>query len=386
MSDARLPVWPHHSCVAGRADIARWRANLQGEIDGIASYVAMAEAEGQSALADVYRRFADSERRHAALWETKLREAGAWTGMPGPSWRARILAAIARRFGAGAIASTMAGREAKDRGAYDDQPEAAGTSLPRDERSHARLLRQITGSGVSGGDIARLEGRHRTGGNALRAAVLGMDDGLVSNFCLVMGVAGASPDGHAIVIAGLAGLLAGSISMALGEWLSVQSTRELYAKQIAIETEELAAAPEEEAEELVLIYRSKGVAEDQARAIAGQIVSGDRRAAIDVLAREELGIDPQDLGGSAWIAAGTSFAMFGIGALVPLLPFAFLRGTSAVIGAAILGALALFLVGAGITVITGQPAVRAGLRQLAIGIAAAAVTFGVGRLLGTAIS
>lgn len=386
MSGARLPVWPHHSRVAGPVDIARWRANLQGEIDGIASYAAMAEAEGQGALGDVYRRFADSERRHAALWEAKLREAGAWTGMPGPSWRARILAAIARRFGAGAIASTMAGREAKDRGAYDDQPEAAGTSLPRDERSHARLLRQITGSGVSGGDIARLEGRHRTGGNALRAAVLGMDDGLVSNFCLVMGVAGASPDGHAIVIAGLAGLLAGSISMALGEWLSVQSTRELYAKQIAIETEELAAAPEEEAEELVLIYRSKGVADDQARAIAGQIVSGDRRAAIDVLAREELGIDPQDLGGSAWIAAGTSFAMFAIGALVPLVPFAFLSGTAAVIGAAILGALALFGVGAAITVITGQPALRAGSRQLAIGIAAAAVTFGVGRLLGTAIS
>ena len=372
--------------MAGPADIARWRANLQAESDGIANYVAMAEAEGEGALAEVYRRFADSERRHAARWEAKLREAGAWTGMPGPSWRARVLRTVARRFGAGAIAATMAGREAKDRRGYDDQPEAAGTSLPRDERSHARLLREISGSGVSGTEIARLEGRHRTGGNALRAAVLGMDDGLVSNFCLVMGVAGASADGHATVIAGLAGLLAGSISMALGEWLSVQSTRELYAKQIAIETEELAAAPEDEEEELVLIYRAKGVAEDQARAIAGQIVRGDARVAIDALAREELGIDPRELGGSAWIAAATSFAMFAAGALVPLVPFAFLAGTSAVIGAAILSGLALFGVGAAITVITGQPAMRAGLRQLAIGIVAAGVTFGVGRLLGTAIS
>ena len=386
MSDARRSSPPHHRYVAGPADIARWRANLQGEIDGIATYIAMADAEGQGTLGPVYRRLADAERRHAALWETKLREAGAWTGPPGPSWRARILAAIARRFGAGTVAATMAGREAKDQAGYDRQPEASGTSLPRDERSHARLLREITGAGASGADIARLEGRHRTGGNALRAAVLGMDDGLVSNFCLVMGVAGASSDGHAIAIAGLAGLLAGSISMALGEWLSVQSTRELYAKQIAIESEELAAAPEDEEQELALIYRSKGVAEDHARAIARQIVGGDARTAIDALAREELGIDPQELGGSAWIAAATSFAMFALGALVPLVPFAFLGGTSAVVGAAILSALALFGVGAAITVITGQPAVRAGLRQLVIGIAAAAVTFGVGHLLGTAIS
>jgi len=376
----------HHSHVTNQADVIRWRADLQGEVDGIAAYVAMAAAEGDGPLASVYGRLAESERRHAALWEAKLRDAGAWTGMPRPSWRARILAAVAHRFGAGAIAATMAGREANDQRGYDDQPEASGTALPRDERSHARLLREITGTGVSGADIAKLEGRHRTGGNALRAAVLGIDDGLVSNFCLVMGVAGASSDNRAIALAGLAGLLAGSMSMALGEWLSVQSSREMFAKQIAIESEELAAAPEDEEEELALIYRSKGVAEAQARAIAAQIVRGEAGAAIDALAREELGIDPQELGGSAWVASGTSFGMFATGALVPLVPFAFLSGTSAVVAAAALGALALFGVGALITVMTGQPALRAGLRQLAIGIAAAAVTFGVGRLLGTAIS
>jgi len=386
-AECQLSVEPrqaHHRVV--KDDVARWRANLQGEVDGIAAYRAMAEAEHDSPLATVYRHLAQTEERHASLWETKLRDAGAWSGMPRPSWRARVLAAVARRFGAGAVAATIGGRETRDQGAYDSQPEAAGTSLPRDERSHARLLREIAGSGIAGPGIATLEGRHRTGGNALRAAVLGMDDGLVSNFCLVMAVAGASADSRTIVVAGIAGVLAGSISMALGEWLSVQSTRELYLRQIGIESEELAAAPEEEEEELTLIYRSKGVAADQARAIARQLVSGDARTAIDALAREELGIDPQDLGGSAWVASGTSFAMFATGALVPLVPFAFTTGTPAVVLAAALSALALFGVGALITVITGRSALRAGLRQLAIGIAAAAVTYGIGKALGTAIS
>ncbi len=366
-------------------DVGRWRANLQGETDGIAIYRAMADSEKQPTLATVYRKLADAEARHAALWETKLRDADAWTAAPGPSWRAHVLASVARRFGAGWVAATVAGREAKDQAGYDDQPEAAGTSLPRDERSHARVLQQIAGGGMPGPAIARLEGRHRaTGGNALRAAVLGIDDGLVSNFSLVMGVAGAGGDARAIAVAGLAGLLAGSLSMALGEWLSVQSARELYTRQIAIEREELTAAPEEEEEELALIYQAKGANEAQARALARQIVGGDR--ALETLAREELGIDPDELGGSAYVAAATSFAMFGGGAVIPLIPFAVFAGTGAILASAILSGAALFGVGALITLITGQPALRAGLRQLAIGAAAAAVTFGVGRLLGVALA
>jgi VIT1/CCC1 family predicted Fe2+/Mn2+ transporter len=366
-------------------DIGRWRANLQGETDGIAIYRAMADSEPQPALATLYRKLAETEARHADLWEEKLRNAGAWTGAARPSWRARVLALIARRFGAGWVAATIAGREAKDQAVYDDQPETAGTSLPRDERSHARVLQQIAGGGMTGPAIARLEGRHRaTGGNALRAAVLGIDDGLVSNFSLVMGVAGAGGDGRAIAVAGLAGLLAGSLSMALGEWLSVQSARELYSRQIGIEREELAAAPQDEEDELALIYQAKGATKTQARALARQIVSGDR--ALETLAREELGIDPDELGGSAYVAAATSFAMFAGGAVVPLLPFALLSGTGAVVASAIVSGAALFGVGALITLITGQPALRAGLRQLAIGAAAAGITFVVGRLLGVALS
>ncbi len=229
--------------------------------------------------------------------------------------------------------------------------------------------------------------RHRAvGGNALRAAVLGANDGLVSNFSLVMGVAGAGGDRGAILVAGLAGLLAGALSMALGEWLSVQSARELYANQLAIEAAEIADHPEEEVEELRLIYEAKGVPSEVARDIAHRIVYGDRSVALETMAREELGIDPTNLGGSAWVAAGTSFALFAIGAVVPVIPFLFLTGTTAIVVSAVLAGLALFGVGASITVLTGRGVLRSGLRQLAFGMAAAAITYGIGTLLGTAIS
>ena len=349
----------------------------------MAVYRAMAAKEPDRALAAVYAKLAEAEERHAAVWEKQLRGAGAWSGSPRPSWRARVLAQVARRLGASVVASTVAGREAKDRAAYDDQPEA-DPSLSRDERSHARLLAEIAGGGMAGPAIARLEGRHRaTGGNALRAAVLGVDDGLVSNFGLLMGVAGAGADTHGLVVAGLAGLLAGALSMALGEWLSVQSARELFARQIEIERDELTMAPDEEEDELRLIYQAKGLSEENARAVAAKVVRSS--SALGTLAREELGIDPEELGGSAYVAAGTSFAMFAVGAVVPLIPLFFVSGQSAIVASAVVSAAALFGVGALITVITGQPALRAGLRQLAIGITAAAITYGVGRLVGVAL-
>lgn len=365
------------------ADRKRWTENLQGEVDGAHVYRAMAKSESDASLATVYGRLAETEERHGDLWRAKLREAGDGHVAVTPSWRARLLAFVAARAGAGMVASTLASREARDQRNYDDQPEA-GVALPRDERSHVRVLKEISGGGMAGPAIARLEGRHRaTGGNALRAAVLGIDDGLVSNFGLVMGVAGAGANSQALVVAGLAGLLAGALSMALGEWLSVQSARELFARQIAIEREELETAPEEEEEELSLIYQAKGLSQENARAIASQVIASS--SALGTLAREELGIDPEELGGSAYVAAGTSFAMFAVGAIVPLIPLLFVTGTLAVVLSAVLSAAALFVVGALITVITGQPALRAGLRQLAIGVAAAAITFGIGKLLGVAI-
>jgi VIT1/CCC1 family predicted Fe2+/Mn2+ transporter len=367
-----------------RDDIARWQRNLQGEVDGIALYRAMADGAREPQLTDLYTRLAATEERHAAVWRARLTAAGA-TIPARPAWRARVLAAVARRFGPGLVASTVAGQESAARGQYDDQPEAAGTGMPADERSHARVLRELT-SGMEGGSLARFEGRHRAvGGNALRAAVLGANDGLVSNFSLVMGIAGAGGAGSAILVAGFAGLLAGALSMALGEWLSVQSARELYANQIAVETAEIAEIPQEEEEELRLIYEAKGVAPEAARQLAHRIVTGDRAVAVDTLAREELGINPEELGGSAWVAGATSFTLFAIGAIIPVIPFLFLHGTAAIVVAATLAGLALFGIGAAITLVTGRGVLISGIRQLGFGMAAAAITFGIGTLVGRAI-
>lgn len=374
-----------HVVIATRdAELDRWRRNLQGEIDGIHVYEAMATNAGDDRLAQLYRRFAESEGRHADLWRAQLAGAGAAIDLP-PSVRARVLAALARRGGAGLVAPIIAGQERAARAMYDDQPEAAGTSLAAEERSHARLLQTVTG-GTTGGVLGRFEGRHRAiGGNALRAAVLGANDGLVSNFSLVMGVAGASAGGSPVLIAGVAGLLAGSLSMALGEWLSVQSARELYANQIATEASELAMFPREEEEELRLIYEANGLSAESARDLAHKVITGDPKVALDTMSREELGIDPEELGGSAWTAAVTSFFLFALGAVVPVIPFLVGAGGIAIAASAVLSGVALFILGAAITLLTGRHPVFAGLRQLGFGLAAAAVTFAIGTLLGTAI-
>jgi vacuolar iron transporter family protein len=199
-----------------------------------------------------------------------------------------------------------------------------------------------------------------------------------------MGVAGAALSAQSILITGLAGLLAGAGSMAMGEWISVQSSRELYGRQISIEAEELRTIPDEEEEELALIYQAKGVPEEQARQMGSRIVS-DERTALDTLAREELGIDPEELSGSAWTAALASFVLFAVGAIVPVLPFVFFSGIGAVAFSVVLSTLALFGIGALITLMTGRSVLFSGMRQVVVGLAAAALTYGVGLLIGTAI-
>jgi VIT1/CCC1 family predicted Fe2+/Mn2+ transporter len=368
-------------------DVARYRENRQDEINSAALYRTLAALEPQKPLSQIYERLATVEERHARFWERHLRAAGESVPPPQPSWRARVLIWLAKRLGPQWVLPTIATTERVDRHMYDRQPEAQDTTLPVDERSHARLLSAIVGkTGLEGNALARFEGRHRAiGGNALRAAVLGANDGLVSNLSLVMGVAGAELSGQTILVTGLAGLLAGACSMAMGEWLSVQSARELNQRQLAIEAEEIETVPEEEQQELALIYEAKGLTEDEAKAIAAKLMA-DKDSALDALAREELGIDPQELGGSAWAAAGTSFVLFAGGALVPVAPFLFLTSTSAVIVSLLVSALALFLVGAAITLFTGRSVFATGLRQLLFGAVAAGVTYGIGRLLGVTLA
>lgn len=372
-----------------RVDIQRYHENLQDEIDSAWLYRTLADLEGQTPLAEVYRRLAETEENHASFWENKLKEAGQVSAPSAPGWRPRAMSWLARRFGSGFILPTMANLEQIGGHNYDTQPEAQGTAMPGEERSHKRLLETIVGSkssGMEGSLLARFEGRHRAmGGNALRAAVLGANDGLVSNLSLVMGVAGAEFAGQTVLITGLAGLLAGAISMALGEWLSVQSSRELYQRQIRIEASELAEVPDEEEEELALIYQSKGLPENQARALAAKLMA-DRSSALDTLSREELGINPEELGGSAWEAALTSFFLFALGAVWPVAPFIFLEGNTAIMVSLVASAIGLFLIGAGITLMTGRSLWFSGTRQVLFGLVAAAVTFGIGRLVGVSVA
>jgi VIT1/CCC1 family predicted Fe2+/Mn2+ transporter len=222
------------------------------------------------------------------------------------------------------------------------------------------------------------------GGNLLRAGVLGVNDGLVSNLSLVMGVAGAALESRVILITGLAGLLAGACSMALGEWLSVQSSRELHTWQLKVEKQHLALIPEVEQEEFVAMYKAKGLSPALAHQVAAQLMENPDKA-LDTMAREELGINPDDLGGSAWQAASASFVLFTLGAIVPVAPFIFLAGMSAVISSLVASAVALLIVGAAISRLTGRGALFSAVRQLLFGMAAAGLTFGIGKLIGANI-
>jgi VIT1/CCC1 family predicted Fe2+/Mn2+ transporter len=359
---------------------------IQDELDTAALYDTLADGESDRRLVEVYRRLAATERRHADHWIAKLRDLGQPVRAFRPSWRAVVLMWVARRFGASTVISVIANQEQADARKYANVPDRAA-GMATDEVGHARTLRAIAGdAGAEGPFIARLEGRHRsTAGNALRAAVLGANDGLVSNLSLIMGVAGANLASREILITGTAGLLACACSMALGEWLSVQSSRELYEKQIDVEAQEIRTNPAEEAEELALIYQAKGLSEDHAREVAGRLMESEG-SALDTLAREELGIDPNELGGSALQAAVTSFILCAVGAIIPVLPFLVLSGRPAVIGSLAASGVGLFGIGAAITILTGRSIWTSGMRQVGIGLGAAAITFLIGRLIGVSLS
>jgi len=360
--------------------------SLDDELNGAYLYDALAVVEKDERLAEVYRRMAAVEKKHADKWMVRLKEAGVTLPRFTPNWRTRTLAWAARRFGVNSVLPTITSMEQKDSRKYAHTPDASEMSA--DELSHSRLLRQVTKSmpgGIEGGMLARMEGRHRaSGGNALRAAVLGANDGLVSNLSLVMGVAGAEFQNSTILITGLAGLLAGAFSMALGEWLSVQSSRELYQHQISIEEAEIAAAPEEEAEELALIYEARGMPKEEAQKLSRKIFE-DPTLALETLSREELNVDPAELGGSAWEAAITSFFLFAVGAIIPVISFTFMSGMAAVVASLLISAVGLFIIGAGITLFTGRSVLFSGFRQVTFGLLAAAITFGIGRLIGVNI-
>jgi VIT1/CCC1 family predicted Fe2+/Mn2+ transporter len=230
------------------------------------------------------------------------------------------------------------------------------------------------------------EHRHRgvaSGGN-LRAAVFGVNDGLISNASLILGVAGANADTSVIVLTGVAGLIAGAFSMAAGEYVSVRSQREMYEYQIGLEREELDQYPEEEANELALIYAARGMAPAAAKQLADNMIA-DREHALDTLAREELGLNPAELGSPPG-AAVSSFVSFAVGGAIPLTPFLVGSGSSALLVTVVVTAGALFAVGATLSLFTGRSALLSGLRMFGIGAAAGGITYLAGKLLGVSMA
>ncbi|HEX7045358.1 MAG TPA: VIT1/CCC1 family protein [Burkholderiales bacterium] len=369
------------------SDIERYRANLNDELEGAELYKALAAAERDPVRKDLFLQLARAETEHAETWRAKLEAAGVQIPEFRPSLRTRVLARLARRFGPRFVLPAIAAAEYADRDKYATQADAA--HLSADERSHAAVVQAAAtarGRGMTGAEIARAERWHRRGGgNELRAAVLGANDGLVSNLSLVMGVAGAGAASETILLSGLAGLIAGALSMALGEWLSVTNSRELARTQIAREREEIELTPEAERKELALIYQAKGLPREEAQRVAAEIMR-DKRVALDTLAREELGIDPAEMGGNPWSAAAFSFALFALGALFPVLPFFFASGATGIAWSLAASGLALAAIGLATSLFSGRSPAYSTLRQVLIGAAAAVITYGTGALIGVSLS
>lgn len=359
--------------------------NIQTEIDACFLYRKLSEKEEDEKIAAVFRQMSEIEERHAKAMFKKYNP-GREVVLPPPSIRARVLVAMGKIFGQDIILGTLMDTEKSLSNAVLVHKKNENIGITGSETNHVKILRSLLEQETTyGHNVARFEKRHRSvGGNALRAAVLGGNDGLVSNFSLVMGVAGAAISQQSILLTGIAGLLAGALSMALGEWISVKSSQELYENQMQIEMEELETNPEDEQQELALIYMAKGVSEPEAKHMAALALT-DKDKAHQILIKEELGISPEELKGSAIEAAIFSFLFFAVGAIIPVIPFFFTSGTNAVIFSIALSIVGLFLIGAAITLFTNRSFIRSGMRQVLFGLAAAAITYGVGTLIGVSV-
>ena len=398
-------------------NIAQSLENLKLEQDAIVLYDALAAIEQDPRRSHAFRHIAENERRHADIWAGRLRELGATVPQPGrPRFRIRFIIAIARVLGTRAVSDLVKALEGDEEAIYGDQDaHPAIEAIAADEREHLEIWKRlddeaangnrrparrtaatdvvsaathpavVVGEAESPDAITKGERWHRSGrSGTLRAVIFGVSDGLVSNLALVMGVAGASANGRLILLTGIAGLLAGAFSMAAGEYISMQSQRELFERQIALEAAELEAMPEEEEAELAALYMAKGFTRDEAQRIAARMFENPKTA-LDTLVREELGLDPDELGSPMGAAVG-SFIAFAVGAAIPVVPYLFGSGPAVFAVSIVASLAALFLVGAGVSLLTGRGLLFSGFRQVAIGAAAAGVTFAVGTLIGVGVA
>lgn len=383
-------------------DVERCLANLRLERDAVQLYEGLAAIEGDPLRKDAFQAIASNERRHAFIWANRLQSAGLDVpAVKKPRWRVRAVLANARVFGTKAVSSMVRALENDEISLYEGLQEVEGPemgAIAADEREHAAIWKRLDlgmlGVEPSSEDAAaaaaamsvRDESWHRAAGRsgALRAAVFGINDGLVSNLALVMGFAGATTSNDLIVLAGVAGLLAGAFSMGAGEYISMQSQRELFERQIDLEREELRFRPDKEKDELAALYQAKGLSASEAELVATRLMQ-DPQHALDTKIREELGLDPDELG-SPWMAALGSFLAFGLGAIIPLAPFLVVSGLAAIGLSVVLALGSLFVVGALVSLLTGRGLLYSGLRQVGIGGAAALVTYLVGSLIGVSVA
>ena len=374
--------------MASRQELKRYRANLADELHGAAIYETLARVEADPERKRTFGELAASEREHAKIWADKLK-ANKQHVPTRPGVKPVLMKGLVHVLGPRFVLPSIAATEFADRNKYAHSPDTA--KMSEDERHHASVVQRLANDGkpeaTKGAEIAKAESWHKgvSSGNDLRAAVLGANDGLVSNFCLIMGVAGAGTQNKAILLTALAGIVAGACSMALGEWLSVTNARELARTQIAKEADELEHTPEAEEHELRLIYRAKGLDYNEATRVAAQIMK-DKGKALDALTREELGLDPAELGGNPWSAAAVSFCLFAVGAIFPAMPFLWSAGELAIVQCIAFSVLALAGIGMFTSLFNGRSAVFSAGRQIVIGLVAAAFTFGIGHLLGVSVS
>jgi VIT1/CCC1 family predicted Fe2+/Mn2+ transporter len=360
--------------------------SIQTEVDASFLYKLLAENEEDKNVANVFYQMSEIEQSHAIAFANK--NGLSLANLPLPSKRAKTLKLIGKIFGYDYVLGVLLDTEKSISNAVVGARKKTQLKSSISDTAHVTILKNILDNNktISGATLARFEKKHRSvGGNALRAAVLGGNDGLVSNFSLVMGIAGATNGQSEVLLTGLAGMLAGALSMALGEWISVKSSQELFENQMEIEMEELETNPEGEEKELALIYYSKGIPEEQAKKMAKDIMA-NKDLAHEILVKEELGINVEDMKGSAMEAAVTSFVLFAIGAIIPVIPFFFLGGLQAVMLSALLSAIGLFGIGSAITLFTGKSIWYSGFRQVIFGLIAAAITFGIGKVIGVSLA
>jgi VIT1/CCC1 family predicted Fe2+/Mn2+ transporter len=371
-------------------EIARLQGYWRDEVEAAQTYQRLAEAARDQRTRQLLFEMRDTEQRHAARWEARIREIGGDLPASPSGRRARWLGFLSRLGGQQRILRQL---EAVERGAMagygvdlaDAESARIAAEAQADEHGHAIALRALAGPQAGGPEaILSRERWHRGGGGSMRDLIFGINDGLVSTLSLVSGVAGADPGRGVVLLAGLAGLLAGAISMAAGAYISSKSEREVHEAEVAREREEIERDPEEEKEELRILYQLKGFSPDEAGRMVER-VSQEPELFLEGLVRDELGLMPESFP-NPWRAGAFSGGAFILGAIVPLAGYFWLEGLSAVLLSAALSVTALFVVGALKTLFTGLPWLKSGLEMVGLGLLATAITYLIGRIFGVQLS